>query len=47
MMNNPGAFLDEILEFDANNIPDQALANCEDVIEKGKDFFKFEVRKTL
>jgi dynein heavy chain len=45
MMNNPGAFLEEIVEYDANNIPDSALANCEDVIEKGKDFFKYEIMK--
>ena len=33
MMNNPGQFLEEIFNFDANNIPDEALKLVQPVID--------------
>ncbi len=43
MMNNPGQFLDEILAFDANNIPEETLAKVEPFI--ALPFFNFDVMK--
>ncbi|CAD7941439.1 unnamed protein product [Amoebophrya sp. A120] len=43
MMNNPGAFLDEILAFDANNIPDEVLKNVEPVL--AQPFFTYDIMK--
>merc|ERR1719269_130460 len=44
MMGNPAAFLDELVAFDANNIPDTALENCKPLLEQ--PFFTFEIMKT-
>jgi len=47
MMGNPAQFLDEIAAFDANNIPDESLKNCDPILSqpsftyeniKGKSF---------
>merc|ERR1719409_2182956 len=43
MMGNPGQFLEEIQEFDANNIPDFVLDNVRPII--AQPFFTFEVMK--
>merc|ERR1719171_2724429 len=43
MMNNPGAFLDEIIAFNANEIPESALGNCESLI--ALPFFNYETMK--
>merc|ERR1719482_2146366 len=44
MMNNPQAFLDQIAEFDANNIPEQSLTNVAPFL--AEPFFTFEVMKS-
>merc|ERR1719482_2362723 len=44
MMGNPAAFLDELVAFDANNIPETALDNCKPLLEQ--PFFTFEIMKT-
>merc|ERR1719191_1912039 len=44
MMGNPAAFLDELVAFDANNIPDVALDNCKPLLEQ--PFFTYEIMKT-
>eukprot|EP00746_Dinoflagellata_sp_MGD_P094656 gnl/MRDRNA2_/MRDRNA2_37720_c0_seq1.p1 gnl/MRDRNA2_/MRDRNA2_37720_c0~~gnl/MRDRNA2_/MRDRNA2_37720_c0_seq1.p1 ORF type:complete len:2173 (+),score=502.56 gnl/MRDRNA2_/MRDRNA2_37720_c0_seq1:470-6520(+) len=43
MMNNPGAFLDEILAFNAEEIPENALTNCETII--ALPFFNYDTMK--
>lgn len=43
MMNNPGQFLEEIFSFDANNIPEDNLKNCETVANQ--PFFTYEIMK--
>merc|ERR1719482_2636460 len=43
MMNNPQAFLDSIAEFDANNIPEQSLANVAPLM--AEPFFTYDVMK--
>merc|ERR1711998_105764 len=43
MMNNPAGFLDEIKEFDADNIPDTSLANVAPIM--ALPFFNFEAMK--
>merc|ERR1719217_583716 len=43
MMNNPGVFLDEIIAFNAEEIPEQALSNCEPLIQQ--PFFNYETLK--
>jgi hypothetical protein len=43
MMNNPGQFLEEIMAFDAKNIPDDSLKNCQPLIDQ--PFFNFQVMK--
>ncbi len=43
MMNNPGAFLEEIMTFDANNIPEEALKLVQPIIDQ--PFFNFAVMK--
>merc|ERR1719305_950236 len=43
MMNNPQAFLDQIAEFDANNIPEQSLTNVAPLM--AEPFFTFDVMK--
>merc|ERR1719310_1708900 len=42
-MNNPQAFLDQIAEFDANNIPEQSLANVAPLM--AEPFFTYDVMK--
>merc|ERR1719159_176590 len=42
-MNNPGAFLDEILGFNAEEIPEQALVNTEGII--AQPFFNYDTMK--
>merc|ERR1719247_609517 len=44
MMGNPAAFLDELVAFDANNIPETSLDNCKPLLEQ--PFFTFEIMKT-
>merc|ERR1719311_561322 len=44
MMGNPQAFLDQIAEFDANNIPEESLAKTEPFL--AEPFFTFEVMKS-
>merc|ERR1719311_782057 len=44
MMGNPAAFLDQIAEFDANNIPEESLAKTEPFL--AEPFFTFEVMKS-
>merc|ERR1719191_1032583 len=44
MMGNPQAFLDQIAEFDANNIPDQSLANVAPLM--AEPFFTYDVMKS-
>merc|ERR1719460_3149669 len=43
MMNNPQAFLDQIAEFDANNIPEQSLTNVAPLL--AEPFFTYDVMK--
>merc|ERR1719321_2023239 len=43
MMNNPGAFLDEIIAFNAEEIPESALSNCETLISL--PFFNYDTMK--
>merc|ERR1719482_444348 len=43
MMNNPQAFLDSIVEFDANNIPEQSLTNVAPLL--AEPFFTYDVMK--
>merc|ERR1719262_1016407 len=43
MMNNPGAFLDEIIAFNAEEIPESALTNCEGII--ALPFFTYDTMK--
>merc|ERR1719305_236719 len=44
MMNNPQAFLDQIAEFDANNIPEQSLNNVAPLM--AEPFFTYDVMKS-
>jgi dynein heavy chain len=44
MMNNPQAFLDSIIEFDANNIPDASLNNVAPLL--AEPFFTYDVMKS-
>merc|ERR1719316_2609241 len=44
MMGNPQGFLDQIAEFDANNIPDQSLANVAPLM--AEPFFTYDVMKS-
>lgn len=44
MMNNPGAFLDEIIAFNAEEIPESALTNCEALI--ALPFFNYDTMKS-
>merc|ERR1719337_212704 len=44
MMGNPQGFLDQIAEFDANNIPEESLAKTEPFL--AEPFFTFEVMKS-
>merc|ERR1719311_946654 len=43
MMGNPQAFLDQIAEFDANNIPEESLAKTEPFL--AEPFFTYDVMK--
>merc|ERR1719506_2091204 len=43
MMNNPQGFLDQIADFDANNIPDQSLTNVAPLL--AEPFFTYDVMK--
>merc|ERR1719163_1794361 len=43
MMGNPQAFLDQIADFDANNIPDQSLTNVAPLL--AEPFFTYDVMK--
>jgi dynein heavy chain len=44
MMGNPQGFLDQIIEFDANNIPEESLARVEPFL--AEPFFTFEIMKS-
>merc|ERR1719506_3110765 len=43
MMNNPQAFLDKIMDFDANNTPEQSLTNVAPLL--AEPFFTYDVMK--